>query len=193
MNSWHSYPSIYNIGHRAIADLFTVPVNVEEKIDGSQFSFGVTEDGELKVRSKGCVMMADAPEKMFTLGVDTAKRLVPILRPGWTYRGEFLAKPKHNTLVYSRVPNGNVIIFDVNTSEETYLSYDEKAAEAARLGLECVALLASGMIESANELRALLERESVLGGAEDRRHGGETDCLQSLRHRQESSDGQVRL
>lgn len=164
MNSWHSYPSIYNIGHRAIADLLTVLVNVEEKIDGSQFSFGVTEDGELKVRSKGCVMVLDAPERMFILGVETVKRLAPILHPGWTYRSEFLAKPKHNTLAYSRVPSGNVIIFDVNTNEEAYLSYEEKTAEAARLGLECVPLLTRGMIGSAAELRMLLDRESVLGG-----------------------------
>ena len=33
-NSWHSYPSIYNLGHVAIKELFTVPVSVEEKIDG---------------------------------------------------------------------------------------------------------------------------------------------------------------
>lgn len=164
MSSWGSYPSIYNLGHRAIADLFTVAVNVEEKIDGSQFSFGVTEDGELKIRSKGCQMLPDAPEKMFTLGVETAKQLAPMLHPGWTYRGEFLAKPKHNTLAYSRVPDGHVIIFDINTSEETYLAYADKVAEASRLGLECVALLASGMIESAADLRELLDRESTLGG-----------------------------
>lgn len=46
MESWHSYPSIYNLGHRYIADLLTVPVIVEEKIDGSQFSFGLDEEGE---------------------------------------------------------------------------------------------------------------------------------------------------
>ena len=32
------------------------------------------------------------------------------------------------------------------------------------MGLECVPLLLSGMVSSADELRALLERESVLGG-----------------------------
>jgi ATP-dependent RNA circularization protein (DNA/RNA ligase family) len=37
-----SYPSIYALGHRAIRELFDGPVVVEEKIDGSQFSFGVS-------------------------------------------------------------------------------------------------------------------------------------------------------
>lgn len=33
MESWHSYPSIYNLGHKAIESLLTVPVLVEEKVD----------------------------------------------------------------------------------------------------------------------------------------------------------------
>lgn len=40
--SWHSYPSIYALGHRALGELFLDPVVVEEKVDGSQFS--VVED-----------------------------------------------------------------------------------------------------------------------------------------------------
>lgn len=41
MDSWHSYPSIFAIGHRALAELLLDPVIVEEKVDGSQFSFGL--------------------------------------------------------------------------------------------------------------------------------------------------------
>jgi hypothetical protein len=36
MNSWHSYPSIFTLGHSAISDLLDGPVCVEEKVDGSQ-------------------------------------------------------------------------------------------------------------------------------------------------------------
>jgi hypothetical protein len=164
MNSWHGYPSIFNLGHRYVANLLRVPVNVEEKIDGSQFSFGVTEEGEILVRSKGAVMISDAPEKMFTAAVVTVKRLAPLLHPGWTYRGEFLAKPKHNTLAYSRVPAGNIIIFDINDGEESYLAYEAKQEEASRLGLETVALIYSGMVEDIAAFRTFLERDSALGG-----------------------------
>lgn len=164
MNSWHSYPSIYNLGHRYIADLLTVPVNVEEKIDGSQFSWGTTEDGEIMIRSKGAVMITDAPEKMFTAAVATVKELAPILHPGWTYRAEYLAKPKHNALAYDRIPKRNVILFDVSTGEESYLSYSDKQMEAERIGLECVPLLHTGSIANVEEFRAFLDRESVLGG-----------------------------
>jgi len=164
MNSWHSYPSIYNLGHRAVSNLLTVPVNVEEKIDGSQFSFGVDERGEIHIRSKGAVMIPDAPEKMFTEAVETVKRLAPQLRPGWTYRGEYLKKPKHNSLAYSRIPNGHIILFDVNPAEEAYLPYAEKALEAERLNLEVVPLVFSGTLSSIEEFRQFLDQESILGG-----------------------------
>src|SRR5690242_11376793 len=103
-DSWHSYPSIFALGHRYVADLLTVPVLVEEKIDGSQFSFGISTVGELAIRSKGAQMHIDAPEKMFQKAADTVKELKDVLTPGWTYRAEYLAKPKHNTLAYDRVP-----------------------------------------------------------------------------------------
>lgn len=164
MESWHSYPSIFNLGHRAIANLLQVPVIVEEKVDGSQFSFGVDEDDNLHVRSKGAEMHPDAPEKMFNKAVDTVKNLRPLLRPGWTYRGEYLAKPKHNVLAYNRVPNQHIILFDITIGLESYLNYQDKKAEADRVGLECVPLLAEGEITDINAFRALLDRESVLGG-----------------------------
>src|ERR1017187_3771377 len=152
MSSWHAYSSIFSLGHKAIQDLLKGNVLVEEKVDGSQFSFGIFEEQvgvpvpgneylleiepqkEIKVRSKGAVMHPDAPEKMFTAAVETVKRLADQLHVGWTYRPEFLAKPRHNALAYDRVPNGHVIIFDINSGEEEFLSYADKKVEAERLG-----------------------------------------------------------
>lgn len=175
MTSWHSFPSIFALGHRAVANLTAGSVHVEEKVDGSQFSFGVFDahdaDGQvsdgatvLRVRSKGAVMVVDAPEKMFTEAVETAKRLEPVLTVGWTYRGEYLKKPKHNALVYNRIPAQHVILFDVNTGHETYLDQHNKRVEAQRLGLEVVPLLFTGILKDINDVRQFLDRESVLGG-----------------------------
>lgn len=164
MNSWHSYPSIFNLGHRQIADLLIVPVYVEEKVDGSQFSFGIDEAGDVHVRSKGASLNIDAPEKMFTKAVETVLVLKSELHPGWTYRGEYMAKPKHNTLAYNRAPSKNIIIFDINTGEADYLSWSSKAAEAERLGLEVVPLLFNGILSDVSILRELLDKESILGG-----------------------------
>ena len=163
MDRIHSYPSIYNIGHKALDGLFDGPVVVEEKVDGSQFSFGVI-NSELMVRSKGKAMVVDAPEKMFGAAVDTAKALADRLLPNHVYRGEYLQKPKHNTLAYARVPERHIILFDICPALETYLQPEAKAAEAARLGMEVVPCFLTA-VDSLDELKALTERESVLGGA----------------------------
>lgn len=164
--SWHSYPSIFAIGHRALAELLLDPVIVEEKIDGSQFSFALLDhdDGErvLHCRSKGAQLNVVAPEKMFTEAVEVAKSLP--LTPGWTYRAEYLKKPKHNTLAYDRVPTKHLMVFDINTGHEEYMPYALKVAECARLGLETVPLVFEGVIENVEHFRSMLDRDSALGG-----------------------------
>lgn len=163
MSSWHSYPKIYNIGHPQLDGLFDGPVLVEEKVDGSQFSFGLF-NGEIKVRSKGQEMQVSEPEKLFTEGVTQVMSRRVHLHEGWTYRGEYLKKPKHNALAYDRIPNSHVILFDINTDEERYLPYEEKKAEAERIGFECIPLVHNGVVSNAGEVLALLDRVSVLGG-----------------------------
>lgn len=166
IDSWHSYPSIFAIGHRALAELLLDPVIVEEKVDGSQFSFGLFdyENGErvLRCRSKGAQLNVIAPEKMFTEAVEVARSLP--LTPGWTYRAEYLKKPKHNALAYDRIPEKHLIVFDINTGHEEYMPYHEKAKECARLGLEVVPLVYEGAIGSAEQFRSMIDRTSALGG-----------------------------
>lgn len=162
--SWHSYPKIYNLGHKYITEIFADSVVIQEKVDGSQFSFGVF-NGELKARSKGVELILDAPEGLFAKAVETIKSLQSYLRDGWTYRGEYLQKPKHNSLAYDRTPNKNIILFDINKGEEDYLSYTEVKAEGDRLGLEVVPLLHEGTVTEPAQLVALLDNVSCLGGA----------------------------
>lgn len=158
------YPNVYAIGHRALRDvLFIGPVVVEEKVDGSQFSFGVF-DGELVCRSKGQRIDTDSPDKLFELGVQEVFSLRDQLHPGWIYRGEYLQKPKHNTLAYSRVPKHYVILFDIAIAVEDYLPWEEKKKEADKLGFDCVPLLWSGEIGDVETLKSFLEKESILGG-----------------------------
>ena len=138
----HSYPSIYALGHSAVAELLNGPVVVEEKVDGSQLNWGVF-DGELVIRSKRAPVYP-GNAGMFEQGICTLQAKMALFHPGWQYRGEYLQKPKHNALAYDRVPAGHIIIFDVQPGLEEYLSPTEKAAEAARLGLECVPCLYTG-------------------------------------------------
>lgn len=160
----YSYPSVYAIGHKMIEGIFKGPVIIEEKIDGSQFSMAVV-DGELLCRSKGQQLIIDAPEKMFELAVETAKRLSRELIPGWIYRCEYLQKPKHNTVKYNRVPRNNLIVFDIQTGLEEYLSPEQKLIESNRLDLECVPMIESGTVNNLETFNSYLEIESILGGS----------------------------
>lgn len=163
--SLSSYPKILGFGHRMIEKITDGPVVCEEKVDGSQFSFGVV-NGELVCRSKGQQIILDACDKMFDLGVATAKLLEPQLIPGAIYRGEFLNKPKHNSLTYERVPKHNFILFDVEIGLQKFMSRAEKEAEAARLGLEVVPCYFEGelMADDLAGLRKYLSNVSILGG-----------------------------
>lgn len=160
----HAYSSPFNFGHKALEDFWSGPIVIQEKIDGSQFSFG-KRNGLLVCRSRKVEINLLDPG-MFAAAVETAGRLSPLLQEGATYRGEFLAKPKHNTLNYQRTPNQFVILFDIDVGLQNYLIGESFYAEAERIGLEAVPTLMTvvqGKIDL-NDLKLLLSRESTLGG-----------------------------
>lgn len=160
----HTYPSIFNLGHKAIQDLTKGPVIVEEKVDGSQFSFSkLASTGEIVCRSKGAAINMQAPEGMFIRAVEVVTALAPLLTPGFVYRGEYLKSAKHNVMAYDRHPNNHIILFDITWGDEAYCPRAEKEDEARRLGLEIVPLLFEGMLTDETLLRTLLDTTSVLG------------------------------
>jgi hypothetical protein len=74
-------------------------------------------------------------------------------------------KPKHNSLAYDRVPAGNLIVFDIYTGDQEYLTHDAMTQEANRIGLEAVQLIAQTVEAPTPEtLREWLTTPSVLGG-----------------------------
>lgn len=160
----HSYPKILALGHKLLADLFNGPVIVEEKVDGSQFSFG-KKDGQLFFRSRGAAVYPETADKLFKAAVEYVVSIQDRLHDGWTYRGEVLHAPRHNTLTYGRIPRNHIALFDVEISEQAYLTdVVDKYEEANRLGLESVPAFYTGEITSKEQLQALLETESFLGG-----------------------------
>jgi hypothetical protein len=108
-----SYPKIYHIGDREIPNMFEGEVEVTEKIDGSQFTFGFNENGTFECRSKGQMIDMEHPG-MFAIAVEQAKRIIK----EHFYSGckrlyfytEFLIKSKHNKLCYDRVPKGKRVL-----------------------------------------------------------------------------------
>lgn len=158
-----SYGKIYAIGRRETASLFSGPVVVQEKVDGSQFSFGVY-GGEVRARSKGKDQHLST-DKMFEAAMATVLDVAGWCKDGYTYRGEYLARPKHNVLPYDRVPNRHIVVYDISTADGTYLPVDRVRAEAAYLGLEYVPVLFEGqMANDEATLKLLSQRSSFLGG-----------------------------
>ncbi len=158
----NSYPKIYNLGHKAIAEILDGPVLVEEKVDGSQFSFGIV-DGELQCRSRKQQIILDAPPNLFADGVAAVQNVEHLLTPGWVYRGEYMQKPKHNAISYGRIPKNHIVIFDICDGLESYLDVTNKAAEAERLGFEVVPVFFGGRVETMEQLIELLQTTSFLG------------------------------
>ena len=160
-----SYPKIFAFGSRIPVHPFDgKPAVFQEKVDGSQFSFGMV-DGELQMRSKGQEQSLDVCDGMFRLAVESAhERGAP---EGVVFRCEYLNKPKHNTLAYDRVPAGNLVVFDVyqrdNAGLWDYLAPDPAEALAVQVGLEYVPTW-QDTITTADQILAMLDRESFLGG-----------------------------
>lgn len=158
-----AYPKILHIGDKQIADLFDGDVEITEKIDGSQFGFGVV-DNTLYARSKGKEQDLDDPDKMFIEGVEYVKSIRDKIPDGFQFWGEYLQKPRHNVLAYDRVPKNNIALFGVSNAGEM-LSYDLIKYWAELLDIEVVPLLFSGKTTPENALK-FVGSTSGLGGAE---------------------------
>jgi hypothetical protein len=157
----HSYPKIHTLGSRYVLDIFNHPVRIQTKADGSQFSF-CKVNGQYFARTKGQQLVIDAPEKMFSKGVEVVKSLD--LKENWIYRGEYLQKPKHNTLAYSRVPNNHILLYDIETAPNTFLNYEDLVKECERIGLEPIKQIFYGMVDNFEQFKAFLNEEDQLGG-----------------------------
>jgi len=185
--SIQSYGKVWRFKDHSIRSQFFGNVEIEEKIDGSQFSAMKDDDGDMYFRSKGVEVHPDNPG-MFGKAVAGARELSSGMVPHYVYRFEYLSKPKHNTLKYSRTPNHNLILFEVETPDYRILSHSESGECAKEMQCEQVPLLWSGPIPNTEELDALMDTESVLGGekiegvvikARDIRHNADGKVLKA--------------
>lgn len=162
-----SYAKPIALGVRGTEQVFDGAYIIQEKIDGSQISFGLV-DGQLSMRSKGRELTADANGKydgLFAPAVNTIRTLWATgqLKTGYVYRGEAVASVRHNVLQYKRVPKGGVILYDIEVNGVPQNQTDLEI-EAARLGLEATPVLHAGTTHPGDALNGMLNRESVLGG-----------------------------
>ena len=162
------YPKIFSFGKPEVAPLVGSSVIIQEKVDGSQFSFGLRPHPRLEwkpeFRSKNQMLDIENPDKMFRTGIESITNISSLLKPNWIYRGEYLQKSKHNTLCYSRVPAYNVILFDIQDELGRFLPQGVAQEEARRIGLEYVPSYVNENLQLEQILDSL-NAVSILGGS----------------------------
>lgn len=161
----NSYPSVFALGHANLTNLFNGNVVISEKIDGSQFSWLLDENGELHFRSHHAEIF-DGSNSMFQESVESVKQVKDKLHLNWIYRAEYLRIPHHNVLNYSRIPNNHIYLFDINTGLEQYLQPEQVQEEAVLLGFEPARMIWTGDGSKIDfeYLKSILGTESILGG-----------------------------
>lgn len=167
-----AFPKIWHLGVPQVSRLYEGPIEITEKIDGSQFNFGVREN-LLVMRSKGAEVTSDSQDKLFRpVGtyVESLKDKIQSAYPGWWFHGETLAKPKHNTLEYEKTPTNHFALFAARKPDGTYVKdHTILAGIADSLGVSVVPLLWTGVRTSPlgmEELEEFLKRKSFLGLAD---------------------------
>jgi hypothetical protein len=164
MNRVPSYGKVMTLGSAGTQDALRGPVIVQEKVDGSQFGFGIDDTGHFVFRSKGADIHLEAIPKMFELGVHHVNRMLAKFSPKASdiyFFGEYLNKPKHNALSYERVPKGNIVLFD-GLMRGAWVSRDILQEYAQFLEIDLVPELYNGELNY-HEIGGLLDRESYLG------------------------------
>lgn len=170
-----AFPKILTLGQRFTENLFSGPVEITEKIDGSQFNFGKL-DGHTRMRSKGAEVFFEDNNKMFNKAKEFVRSIEDKLPEGVVFHGEYLQAPRHNTLAYSRVPANNFVLFGVSyglapdSLDHRHPSRDpahDRALWAANFKCDQVPVLFNGLARSDDRREWLMElmgRESYLGG-----------------------------
>lgn len=157
------YGKINTVGHRDLRQLFDGPVVVQEKIDGSQFSAYLDDDGQLHCRSKGgpLDLEKDGNKGLFAPAIQHLLSVKEHIFSGMIFRFEAMSRPKHNVLAYERVPAGNLVLYDVfdQTGADVHIGY-----VAEQLGVEPVQTLHEGPCSEA-DLANFLSAKPQLGGA----------------------------
>lgn len=158
------YPKIYELGESGVTTILQSPVYITEKVDGSQFGFGIL-DGQLVMRSYRRQIFKASPPGNFATAVSYCLELESgnFLPEGYFFYTEYLHKPKHITLAYNRIPKNNLILFGVRNPDGSLAEDNELEMWASKLGIESVPILGHGLF-TVDDVMALMDRDSILGG-----------------------------
>ena len=165
MLSCPSYGKVINLGNPMTENALIGEVIVQEKLDGSQFRWGVNEDGILVIGSRK-KDITDDPDGLFISGWDYLRSIEEtILKyPKNTYFfGEYMKTAQHNTLKYDAIPTNHIMLFDC-IKDGKYVDKQTLEFIAKDLNIDVVPELYKGTItvDGIKELLALAK--PYLGG-----------------------------
>lgn len=154
---------IHNVGKREVAAILDYDIVVQEKIDGSQFSFAIV-DGELECKSRSQPIDIGTPPALFAPAVTWCIENVHDLTEGLVYRGEAMCKPRHNKLTYGVAPQAGFVLFDVERGENDYFTPGELRDEVERLDIQSVPSISyRANLFTVEDAEWWLEQTSMLG------------------------------
>lgn len=162
-----SYPKIFTIGSSGTENaLIGSNIRIEEKVDGSQFSFGINSEGELVFKSKSVMLDRHTPDNLFKEAVEylmtIEDSILKAFSPNTYFYGECLKRPKHNTLKYGRVPKNNIVLFDCLCNGR-WLESGEVKDKAEYLGIDKIPSFEAPKKITLEYLKELFVTESFLG------------------------------
>lgn len=158
-----SYGKILTLGALYTQNALKGEVVIQEKVDGSQFRFGINEDGELVIASKGAHIDPENPPQLFARGVEYLKSIRDRFGNDEMYfYGEILDKPRHNTLAYDRIPKNHIVLFD-GIADGQYMDRETLAGCAEILEVDLIPELYRGEATT-QTVTDLLKTVSYLGG-----------------------------
>jgi hypothetical protein len=156
------YPKVRSVGHREVGHLLPSPwVVVQEKVDGSNFSFGIGKYGILHCASHHQDLSWADPNPMFAEVMRYVRSIESLLVPEVIYRCEMVTKPRQNQLTYLSAAQNGLVLFDVEMMDD--------ALRPLELVLPCVEFPVEGappfphLAEIANKLGIDCTREIYHG------------------------------
>ena len=165
------YTKVLTLGSSYTENALVGDVIIQEKVDGSQFRFGINEDGELLFASKGANLVPYFNEGEMTnvqkMFVPAVKYLLSIqdkfkeFKPDTYFFGETLEKPKHNVLKYEKVPTNHIVLFDV-LEQGKWVTAGRLNGIAIWLGIDTIPELYRGTAD-VDKIKELLTANSYLG------------------------------
>ena len=166
MQTLPCYTKVLTLGAFRTENALVGEVAIQEKVDGSQFRFGITDDQRLMFGTHHTTIYPEVADKMFKQAIEYLEPLhLTMLErfvPDTYFFAEYLQKPKHNLLKYDRIPKNHLVLFDVMENGR-WLGRKEVEGYARFLDIDFVPEFYRGKI-TVEELADFFLRESFLGG-----------------------------